>query len=354
MDRSRHDLTRTTLSIIFICGLITAGLLVMRPFLAAIIWAATLVIATWPVMLWVERRAGKRRSAAVAVMTLALLLVLIVPLGLAASAVVDNLDAITALGRSVLTMQVPPPPQWLVGLPLVGAPAARAWEQAASLGLHGAMTWLAPYSGELTHWLAGALGSVGGMFVQFLLTVALAGVMYATGERAAASAIRFGHRLGGERGETVIVLCGQAIRGVALGVVVTAMAQSVLGGVGLAVVGVPFASVLTALMFVLCLAQLGPGLVLVPAVVWLYVADNAMSATMLLAFTVVAMLMDNFLRPVLIRKGADLPLLLILFGVIGGLIAMGLLGIFVGPVVLAVGYTLVNAWMDETDPPETP
>jgi predicted PurR-regulated permease PerM len=135
---------------------------------------------------------------------------------------------------------------------------------------------------------------------------------------------------------------------VALGVVVTAVAQSMLGGIGLAVAGVPFASLLTALMFILCLAQIGPGLVLIPAVVWMYYAGDALWATVLLVFTIVAAAMDNVLRPFLIRKGADLPLLLILAGVIGGLLATGLLGIFIGPTVLAVGYTLLNAWMDDT------
>jgi predicted PurR-regulated permease PerM len=194
------------------------------------------------------------------------------------------------------------------------------------------------------------------MFLQFLLVVAIAAVMYAGGERGAATVLRFGHRLGGDRGEGAVRLAGQAIRSVALGVVVTAVAQSVLGGIGLAVVGVPFASLLTALMFMLCLAQVGPALVLIPAVVWMYYSGDALWATVLLAFTLVAMTMDNFLRPVLIRRGADLPLLLILFGVIGGLIAFGLLGIFLGPTVLAIAYTLLNAWMAEDDatvPPMT-
>ncbi len=189
---------------------------------------------------------------------------------------------------------------------------------------------------------------MGETFVQFLLTVAVAAVMYASGERAAATVIRFGRRLAGDRGEFAVRLAGQAIRSVALGVVVTAVAQSMLGGIGLAVAGVPFASLLTALMFILCLAQIGPGLVLIPAVVWMYYAGDALWATVLLVFTIVAGTMDNFLRPVLIRKGADLPLLLILAGVIGGLLATGLLGIFIGPTVLAVGYTLLNAWIEET------
>jgi predicted PurR-regulated permease PerM len=134
---------------------------------------------------------------------------------------------------------------------------------------------------------------------------------------------------------------------VALGVVVTAIAQSLLGGIGLAVVGIPFATVLTAVMFILCLAQIGPGLVLIPAVAWMYWSGEIVLGTVLVGFSAVTLTMDNFLRPVLIRRGANLPMLLILAGVIGGLLAFGLLGIFVGPTVLAVAYTLLNAWVDE-------
>ena len=142
-------------------------------------------------------------------------------------------------------------------------------------------------------------------------------------------------------------LAGQAVRSVALGVVVTAVVQSIVGGIGLAVAGVPFASMLTALIFVLCLIQLGPAIVMIPAVIWMYYSGDTLWATVLLVFTIVAATMDQFLRPVLIRRGADLPMVLILAGVIGGLIAFGVLGIFIGPTILAVAYTLLNAWLAE-------
>ncbi len=142
------------------------------------------------------------------------------------------------------------------------------------------------------------------------------------------------------------MLAGQAIRGVALGVGVTALVQAGLGGIGLAIAGVPFAGLLTAVMLLLCIAQLGPMLVLIPAVVWLYWSGDTGWGTFLLVWSLVVGTMDNFLRPVLIKRGADLPLLLIFAGVIGGLLAFGLVGIFVGPVVLAVAYTLLGAWMD--------
>jgi predicted PurR-regulated permease PerM len=120
---------------------------------------------------------------------------------------------------------------------------------------------------------------------------------------------------------------------------------SILGGIGLAVSGVPAAAVLTAIMLILCIAQLGPAPVLVPAVIWLYWSGQTLWGTVLLAFTIVAVTMDNFLRPYLIKKGADLPLLLIFAGVIGGLIAFGIIGLFIGPVVLAVTYTLLGVWV---------
>jgi predicted PurR-regulated permease PerM len=125
----------------------------------------------------------------------------------------------------------------------------------------------------------------------------------------------------------------------------TAIIQATLGGIGLAVTGVPAAALLTAVMFMLCLAQIGPALVLIPAVIWLYWKDSALWGTILLIFTIFALAIDNVVRPVLIKKGADLPLLLIFAGVIGGLIAFGVIGLFIGPVVLAVTYALLKAWV---------
>jgi predicted PurR-regulated permease PerM len=142
-------------------------------------------------------------------------------------------------------------------------------------------------------------------------------------------------------------LAGQAVRGVALGVVVTALVQSILGGIGLAIAGVPFAAVLTAVMFMLAIAQIGAVPVLALAVVWTYWSVGTGWGTFLLIWTVVVGSMDNFLRPFLIKKGADLPLLLIFIGVVGGLIAFGIIGLFVGPVVLAVAHKLLTAWVDE-------
>ena len=346
MTDYRGELARTTLTVLFIGGLILGALWILRPFLGATIWATMIVVASWPALRWLQTRLWGRRWLATTLMTSVLLLVFVVPLSLAIVTIVVESDRIVGWFRALSGAQLPPPPAFIRELPLIGPKAVEAWEQAVVTGPEGLAARLAPYANDIVKWFVAEVGSVGFLVVQFLVTVILAALMYAQGETAATTVRRFGRRLAGERGDNVVVLAGQAIRAVALGVGVTAIAQSVLGGVGLAVAGVPFASLLTAVMFMLCIAQLGPMLVLVPAVAWLYWSGDNTWGTVLLVWTLVVGSLDNVLRPYLIKKGADLPLLLIFAGVIGGMITLGLVGIFVGPVVLAVAYTLVDAWVE--------
>ena len=351
MNPTQRDLTQTTLAVLFIGILIAASFWVMRPFLSALIWATMVVVATWPVMIRVQAWLGGKRSLAVAVMTLSLLLMLLVPLSLAIVTLVENADRIVGWTKWLTETRVPPPPDWVAGIPLVGDKLEQFWQQFVSDGLHDFAARLAPYASEITKWFTAEVGSFGMLFLQFLLTVVIAAILYAGGESAANWIKRFGLRLAGEKGVNMVVLAGQAIRGVALGVVVTALVQSILGGIGLAIAGVPMVPVLIALMFMLCIAQLGPILVLLPAVGWLYWSGDQTWGTILLVWTLVVGSMDNFLRPYLIKKGADLPMLLIFAGVIGGLVSFGLVGIFVGPVVLAVTYTLIDAWVGDAPRP---
>jgi predicted PurR-regulated permease PerM len=143
------------------------------------------------------------------------------------------------------------------------------------------------------------------------------------------------------------VLAAKAVRGVALGVGLTAIIQSGLAGIGLAVTGVPAAAILTAVMFMLCIAQVGPVLVLIPSIIWLFYKGETLWGGILIVWSIPVLILDNIIRPFLIKKGADRPLLLIFAGVIGGLIAFGVIGLFIGPVVLAVSHVLLKAWVSE-------
>ena len=341
-----RELTRILLTVIVIGGLIAASLWILRPFLAAIIWAAMIVVATWPLMLAAQRRLGGRRWAAVALMSVVLLLVLVVPLSAAIGTVVAHVDDMVAWAKDLRGWKLPPPPAWVAELPMVGQRIAAGWNEIAVEGFQVVAARITPYAGALTAWFVAQMGNFGALFVQFLLTVIAAAVLYTYGEDAARWTLRFGARLGGERGENAVRLSGQAIRGVARGVVVTAIVQALIGGIGLAIAGVPFAALLTAVMFLLAVAQIGAVPILVLACVWLFWNGSTGWGVFLIVVTVTAGTLDNFLRPYLIRQGAaDLPLLLIFIGVIGGLIAFGLIGIFIGPLVLAVTHTLLRAWL---------
>lgn len=349
MAELKQDLTRITLGVLFIGVLIVASIWIARPFLPSMIWAATLVIATWPLMRWTQGLLWNSRAAAVAVMTLILLLLLIVPLWIAVTTIARNAGQIAQWVGSLSTMEIPPPPAWVSDIPFLGPWIAQGWQSLGDLGTHELLQKARPYAGTATQWFIAAAGGLGLVLVQFLLTVAFAAIIYARGEGAAAASLRFGRRLAGERGAQSVWLAGQAIRSVALGVVVTALAQSAVAGIGLLVTGVPFAGILVALVTMLCIAQIGPAPVLVPAIIWMYATQDFIWATILLIFGVLAATLDNFLRPILIRRTIDLPLLLILVGVIGGLVAFGLIGLFVGPTILAVGYTLLHNWVAEID-----
>lgn len=345
----QHDLTRNVLAAILVVGLIALSFWVLRPFLAASVWATMIVVATWPWLKALERAFGGRRAPAVLVMTIGMLLLLVMPMWWAISTIAERSHELVNFGQDLVSKGVPPPPDWIGKIPLVGEKISAYWLKLSEGGFNSFIEHLSPYASSAGKWLLSQFGGLGGMLLQFLLVVVIAAVFYSSGEQAAEMVHRIGRRLAGERGESSIVLAGQAIRAVALGVGVTALLQTGLGGLGLVIAGVPFAAALSALMLMLCIAQAGPSLVMFPAVAWMYWQGDTGWATFLLVWSIVVATMDNFVRPMLIRRGADLPLLLIFVGVIGGLLSFGLIGIFVGPVALAVTYTLAQAWVSETE-----
>ncbi len=340
-----RDLAGTVFGVLAIGLLIAATFWILRPFLLPLVWAAMIAVATWPLLLGVQRRLRNSRSLAVLVMTLSLLLVLILPLALAVTTILQNADAMKEWIRALSAEGLPQPPAWVGNLPLVGEKAAAMWAQAAAGGPEGLSAQLVPYVNKILAWFVSNAGGVGMIIVQLLLALVLTAILYAQGETAASGIRQFFRRLSGEQGEEVVILAGQAIRAVAMGIVVTALIQSVLGGVGLWIAGIPGAVLLTAIMFLLAIVQVGVVPVLAVAVGWLFYKDVTTWAVFLLVWTVVVGSLDNIIRPILIKRGADLPMLLILSGVIGGLVAFGIIGLFVGPVALAVTYTLIKNWV---------
>ena len=339
------DITRTTLAVLFIGILIAACFWVMRPFLSALLWAAMIVIATWPNFLKLQKRLWGKRWLAVLVITFVLLLVLIIPVCVAVMTILDRTDEIVAWFKSLSTVKIPSPPAWLQKIPLVGSSAVERWQRIAAITPDELSKIVSPYATRLVAWFVGQAGNFGLLVLHFLLSIAIAAVLYANGETAASGIRRFARRLASVTGDEAAVLSAKAIRGVALGIVVTALVQSSLAGIGLFLAGVPAAALLAAVILIFCIAQIGPGVVMIPACIWLFYAHHSVAGTLFSIWTIFVCTIDNFLRPVLIRKGVELPLLLIISGVIGGLIGFGVIGLFIGPVILAVTFTLVRAWV---------
>ncbi len=345
-DAQKKDLVKNTLIIVLIGALLAACFWITSPFLPALIWASMIVIATWPLLTIVQKKVKGRRPAVMVMMGL-LLLVFVIPFTLAVGTIVENAPQLTALGKQMVSLEIPAPPVWVERVPLVGNSITELWQKAAATDQGEFAKRLTPYVTNVAGWIVAQAGNFGLILIHFMLTLILTALLYMNGEAAAKMVRRLAHRIADDRGENAAVLAANAIRAVAHGVVITALVQSILAGIGLAVIGVPYASLLTALIFMLTIAQIGPSPVLIPAVIWLFWKGSMGWGIAMLVWSIFVMSLDGFLRPILIRRNANIPLLLIFAGVIGGLITFGVIGLFIGPVLLAVGYTLMTAWIDD-------
>lgn len=345
-----YDLVRLIFGILFIVILIIACLWVVQPFILGFAWAGMVVIASWPLLLRIQALTWGRRTPAVVIMTLLILILFILPFGLVINSIVDNSGQLVEWVAQPENWHIPAL-TWLEDIPMVGERLYRGWKSLSADGGKTLVASVQPYAGATTTWFVSQVAHLGRFVLHATLMIVFSALLYSKGEAVAKGIRHFALRLAATRGESAVILGAQAIRAVALGVVVTALVQALLGGIGLAVAGISYATLLTVLMFICCLAQIGPSLILFPAVFWLYWTGDNTWGTILLVWSCLVVSLDNILRPILIRMGADLPLLLILSGVIGGLLAFGMIGLFIGPVVLAVSYRLISAWIDEVPEP---
>ncbi|BBP98055.1 hypothetical protein BSFA1_31840 [Burkholderia sp. SFA1] len=348
--RQPVDIARILLVITILTALTVGSLYVLRPFLPGLVWATTIVVATWPLMLAVQRRCGNRRWIATTVMLLVLLVVIVLPLYSAISTLAEHGGEIMAAVKSLPSYALPPPPGWVHDVPLAGARVSKEWQMLSDAGPGGLLAKLEPYVTIVARWMLSHAAVVGVFVMHMVITVIISGILYMNGEAAGRFVVRFATRIATLRGAEAVKLAGLAIRAVALGIVVTAVTQSALGGIGLALAGVPAAGIITAVMLMLCLAQIGPLLPLLGGVAWLFWHDHNIAGSLLLVWSIMIAMLDNFLRPILIKRGVNLSMLLILSGVLGGMFAFGIVGLFIGPVILAVTSTILNAWINEQPP----
>lgn len=346
-ELSKKDLTQITISVVAILLLIVGSVWVFMPFVAALLWASIIVISTYNFMLKLQKLLWNKKGLAVTVMLLLILSIVLVPIAVVFGAIAMNVSQLSSWFGSLSELKLQSAPDWMAGLPVIGSQLANGWNQLASLNNEEIMKRVIPLLDDVVKWFVAKAGGFGLFMIHFLITVLISGILYSKGEVAVKGIRNFAIRLAGQRGDEIVTLSGQAVKAVTMGVVITALIQSILGGISLAICGVPYAGLLTAIMFVLGLTQIGALPVLLPAVIWKFASGDPVWGTVLVVLAIIVGASDNFIRPFLIKRGADLPILLIFAGVIGGLIAFGIVGLFIGPVILAVTYTLLKAWVNE-------
>ena len=337
----------TTLRIAALLLLVVWCLRILQPFLLPIVWGGIIALALHPAFVHLARRLGGRDLLAGMTVALLLVLLLVVPMVLLGETLVESS---LELGRKVRdgTLALPPPPESVSGWPLIGAPLAEFWTLASN-NLQSALTPLLPYLKPAAGWMASAGAGVGLGLVYSLVAIVIAGVMLARAETAERVGRALVDKLAGTRGADLAELVKQTVRGVAAGVLGVAIIQALLAGLGMLAAGVPGAGLWTLVALLLCVVQAGPALVLIPAVIYLYSFADPTTATLFLAWSVFVVAIDNVLKPLLMRRGVRAPIAVLFVGSIGGLLTMGIVGLFVGAVVLVVGYTLLMAWLGIID-----
>lgn len=335
---------------ILLLALLGASLWVLAPFVSALFWAAVLAFASWPLMRLLSNALHGRESAAAALLTAGWMLLVALPLVWLVSNLAEHVRDATELAKSVQMDGLPPPPDWLGQLPLVGERLVRAWH---SVDAQGAAFFasLKPYMGQAGNWILARSAQLGGGLVELVLSLVLVFFFYRDGPRMALFVERGLERLIGDRAEHYLELVAGTVQRVVNGVIGTAAAQAVLALIGFWIAGVPGALVLGIVTFALSLIPMGPPLVWVPATAWLaWHGDYGYAVFLGIWGMFIISGVDNVLKPYLISRGGNLPLVVVLLGVFGGILAFGFMGLFLGPTLLALAYSLISDWIGQ--PPQ--
>jgi predicted PurR-regulated permease PerM len=322
---------------------------VLRPFLAALLWATILSISTWPAFRWLERVLGGRTTLAAALMTILLGITLLVPIGVLGTSLADNFARLSGHLLGAFENGPPAPPAWVTKLPYVGTELGEAWHYFADDTTRFADT-VRQYVGPATQWLLGLGTKLGRGVLDLTLSVVAVFFFFRDGAHGARRLKVVLEKVAGERGHRLLDVAERMINDVVYGMLGTALAQGALAALGLWLAGVPGPLFLGLVTTLLSFVPGGPPLVWIPATLWLFSTGDVKWGILfgLWGFLVVSTV-DNIIRPYFISLGGALPLLLVFLGVLGGIVAFGLLGVFIGPTLLAVGYTLLREWSHSTE-----
>ncbi len=351
MKQSTDLVAERLLMGLLLVGIAVGCVLVLHPFLSAILWGAILVYTTWPVFAWVRTHLRASRGWAAGIMVLLTAVLIVLPLALAAPAGADDVNQLRGSIEAALNGGLPSAPDWLGAVPLVGATLSEYWNVWAA-DLSAMVSFFKPYFGMIAENGLNVLLGIAGGLVQFLIALLVAFFFWASGDSLAVHLNRIVHRIAGGRASRLVEVTGLTVRGTVYGILGTAVVQGLLTTFGLWLSGVPRPLLLGTIAGFLSVLPIGAPVVWIPATLWLLSGRHTGWGIFLGVYGLLGISgSDNVIRPYFISRGAQLPFLLTILGVLGGALAFGLLGIFLGPVLLGVGYTLVAefAGVDTTE-----
>ena len=348
---SRDQLTAPFIEIAIRLGalglLLYWSLVLVRPFISIVIWSVVLTVALYPMFEWMALRLGGRRRLAAVLVTVLSLLIVIGPATWLAFGLIDSLRMISErLDFSTLT--IPPPSKSVKDWPLIGDTIYQFWDL-ASTNFRAALAKIMPQLKPLGSSLLRVGADTGIGIVKFLASIIIAGFLFLPAPSLVEAVKKFAHRLNVTRGEEFVIQAGATIRAVSRGVIGISVLQALLAGIGLMVAGIPQASLITFAVLILGIIQIGPSIILIPVIIWSWTLMETTSALLFTAYMIPVNLIDNFLRPIVMGRGLKTPMLVILIGVIGGTLAYGITGLFLGPIVLAVIWELLVAWIRDRE-----
>lgn len=327
--------------------LIVCSYLVLRPFLIMIVWGIIIAIAGFPVFTAIRTRLHLSGGLAATVFAVLLLALVTVPVGLASHVMIDTSQTV-ATEIEEGEVKVPEPPRQVRKMPLVGDYVWKWWNRASDNIMH----LVDPFEPQLKEWgtqLLKAAGNFSLAVLQFVFSILVAAVLLAREADGRELARRISHSLAGPGGADLMVLVANTIRSVTHGILAVAFIQAALAGIGLVAVGIPMAGLLTLICLLLCILQLGTLFVAVPAILYIFHTESLTVAILFAAYMSFVGLIDNILRPLLLGRGVRVPLLIVFIGSFGGLMAAGIIGLFVGAVILVLTYRLGMQWLKSSD-----
>jgi predicted PurR-regulated permease PerM len=327
--------------------LLFLSLTIIRPLIETMAWSVVLAVALYPVFSLVAKWLGGRRRLAAALITILLLLIVVGPvawLGL------DLIEALPSIYERIESgaISIPPPIATVKNWPLIGEQLFQFWDL-ASINLKEALVKVTPYLTPLGSGLLRAVRSTGTGILEFFASVIIAGFLLSPGPPLVEALAAFLRRIASKRGDEFVHLAGATIRNVSQGVIGVSLLQALLAGIGLMAASVPGASLIAFFVLVLGIIQLGPSVILIPVILWSWTKMETTTALIFTAYMVPVNLVDNILRPILMTRGLTTPMLVIVIGAIGGTLSNGIIGLFVGPVVLAVAWDLLVTWVRKDD-----